>query len=247
MIFLRGFGGPTVTFGYGGHTFLTDPTFDPPGRYPTIAGDLVKTTAPVGEPTDTGPVDVVLLSHDQHPDNLDAAGRAFAATVPLLLTTPDAARRLGPPARGLPTWSHLDLPGGAVRVTAVPARHGPPGTEHLTGPVTGFVLTAAGQPTVYVSGDNASLDAVADIAARFPAVDVAILFGGAARVSPLGAANLTLDAAGMAEAARVLGAGTVIPVHVDGWAHLTEGLAEVRAAFAAAGQSSTLSPPPRIG
>jgi L-ascorbate metabolism protein UlaG (beta-lactamase superfamily) len=239
---LRGFGGPTVTFPYGGRTVMTDPTFDPPGTYPTLAGDLVKRTAPDGQPADAGPVDVVLLSHDQHPDNLDTAGRAFAATVPLLLSTPDAARRLGPPAHGLPTWTHVDLPrpGPAVRVTAVPARHGPAGTEHLTGPVTGFVLTADGEPTVYVSGDNASLDAVTAIAARFPAVDVAVLFGGAARIAPLGDANLTLDAAGMVEATRILGAGTVIPVHLDGWAHLTEGIVEVRAAFAAAGLSSRL-------
>lgn len=245
---IRGFGGPTVAFSYGGRTVLTDPTFDPPGTYPTVAGDLVKRTAPDGRPGGAGPVDVVLLSHDQHPDNLDAAGRAFAATVPLLLSTPDAARRLGPPARGLPTWTHLDLPGPgpAVRVTAVPAQHGPAGTEHLTGPVTGFVLTADGQPTVYVSGDNASLDAVTATAARFPTVDIAILFGGAARVPPLGDANLTLDAAGMVAATRILGAGTVVPVHLDGWAHLTEGIAEVSAAFAAAGLSGRLRRPDSV-
>ncbi|MEU9380602.1 cation:proton antiporter, partial [Streptomyces sp. NPDC048279] len=30
-----------------------------------------------------GPVDVVLVSHDQHPDNLDARGRTFAEAAPL--------------------------------------------------------------------------------------------------------------------------------------------------------------------
>ncbi|MGP4023381.1 hypothetical protein [Actinomadura sp. 3N407] len=55
--------------------------------------------------------------------------------------------RYGGIARALPAWEHADLPrpgGGTLRVTGVPAQHGPDGTEHLTGPVTGFVLTGGG-------------------------------------------------------------------------------------------------------
>lgn len=235
----RRFGGPTAVFTVGGITFMTDPTFDPPGDYPLGSRVLTKTAAAVGTPADAGTVDVVLLSHDQHPDNLDHSGRTFAAAVPLVLSTPVAAARLGGPTVGVPVWTHVDLPrpdaAGHVRVTAVPAQHGPDGTEHLTGPVTGFVLHGDGVPTVYVSGDNASLRVVAEIAERFPAVDVAILFGGKARTVLLGDADLTLGAAAMLEAARMLKAATVLPVHVDGWAHFTEGMHDVRATFEAAG------------
>ncbi|MET7398716.1 MBL fold metallo-hydrolase [Dactylosporangium sp. NPDC005572] len=231
---LRRFGGPTLRFTLGGLAFLTDPTFDGPGDYDLGSRVLTKTAAATGSPADAAPVDVVLLSHDQHPDNLDTAGRAFSATVPLVLSTPAAADRLGPPVRGLEPWTSVELPGGdgGLRVTAVPAQHGPDGTEHLTGPVTGFVLAGAGLPTVYVSGDNASLDVVRQVAARFPAVDVAVLHGGRARTALLGDANLTLDAAGLVEAAGLLGATTVVPVHVEGWAHFTETPADVEAAFA---------------
>ena len=244
MIFST-FGGPTVTFPYGGLTFLTDPTFDPAGTYPIGDRALTKTADAAGSAADAGPVDVVLLSHDEHPDNLDRAGRRFLETVPLVLSTPAAAGRLGAPTRGLSAWEVADLPGG-VRVTGVPAQHGPDGTEHLTGPVTGFVLQADGLPTVYVSGDNASLRVVREIAGRFPSVDVAVLFGGAARTPLVGDVNLTLDAAGMVEATRLLGAGTVVPAHVDSWAHFTEGIAEVRAAFAAAGLADRLREPGRV-
>lgn len=249
---IRRFGGPTATFTLGGLTFLTDPTFDAPGDYPIGARTLTKTAAPLAPPPAAGTVDVVLLSHDQHPDNLDHSGRDFAATVPLVLCTPAAAERLGPPAVAVPAWTHVDLPradgGGILRVTAVPAQHGPDGTEHLTGPVTGFLLHSDGAqgeglPTVYVSGDNASLRVVEEIADRFPVVDVAVLFGGAARTALLGDANLTLDAAGMVAATRILGARTVVPVHVDGWAHFTEHLADVEAAFAAAGLADALLVP----
>lgn len=244
---IRLFGGPTVTFTLGGLIFITDPTFDAPGEYPIGTRSLTKTAAAAGTPIDAGPVDVVLLSHDQHPDNLDAAGRDFCTTVPLVLCPTAAAERLGPPARALPTWTHIDLPrpddAGDLRVTAVPAQHGPDGTEHLTGPVAGFVLHGDGLPTVYVSGDNASLRVVKEIAARFPDVDVAILFGGAARTPLLGDANLTLDASEMVEATRILGASTVVPVHIDSWAHFTEGLADIRAAFTAAGLTDLLLVP----
>jgi L-ascorbate metabolism protein UlaG (beta-lactamase superfamily) len=155
--------------------------------------------------------------------------------------------RTAGPARPLPTWTHIDLPRpngvGDLRVTAVPAQHGPDGTEHLTGPVAGFVLHSDDLPTLYVSGDNASLRVVKEIAARFPDVDVAILFGGAARTPLLGDANLTLDASEMVEATRILGASTVVPVHIDSWAHFTEGLADIRAAFTAAGLTDLLLVP----
>jgi len=244
-LLIRGFGGPTVAFEFGGHTFLTDPTFDPPGSYPMGDRALTKTAPASGTAEEAGPVDVVLLSHDEHPDNFDHAGRKLSATVPLVLTTTAAASRLGPPARGLAAWESVTLPGGdtTVTVTGVPAQHGPADLEHITGPVTGFVLEGKGLPTVYVSGDNASLDVVREIAARFPAIDVAVLFGGAAQTPLVGPVNLTLSATEMAEATHILGASTVVPAHVDSWAHFTEGVAEVRAAFTAAGLADRLREP----
>jgi len=182
-----------------------------------------------------GPVDVVLLSHDQHADNLDPAGRELVAGSPLTLTTDSAALRLGGTARPLASWcaTTLDRPGGGtLEIVAVPARHGPPGCEPLTGEVTGFVLRGDGLPTVYVSGDNASLEIVQDIADRIGPIDVALLFAGAARTSLFDGAPLTLTSADAATAARLLDAGWVVPLHVRGWAHFSQGPDDVRAAFA---------------
>ncbi|MER7182582.1 MBL fold metallo-hydrolase [Streptomyces hyaluromycini] len=236
---VRVFGGPTALVEYGGLTFLTDPTFDGPGDHPLGNGRVLTKTAPAGAaPADLGRVDVVLLSHDEHPDNLDRSGRALLAGVPLTLTTTGGAGRLGGTARGLAPWDSvvLDRPhGGTVTVTGVPARHGPEGCEPVVGEVVGFVLTGDGLPTVYVSGDNASLDLVRQIAERFGPVDTAVLFAGAARTAALDGALLTLDSAQAAEAARILGARRIVPVHFDSWAHFTEGRAELVTAFTAAG------------
>lgn len=228
-------GGPTALLEVGGLRLLTDPTFSPAGAHESSPGRfLTKTEGPAVEAAAAGRVDAVLLSHDQHADNLDPAGRAVVAAAPLTLTTPAGAERLGGTARGLEPWQSATLPrpdGGSLEVTAVPAQHGPPGCESVTGAVTGFVLRGEGLPTIYVSGDNASTDVVRDIAARVPAVDVAVLFAGAARTSLFEGAPLTLTAADAAEAARILGARTVVPLHTRGWAHFSEGPDAVRQAF----------------
>ncbi|MET9964544.1 MBL fold metallo-hydrolase [Streptomyces sp. NPDC006356] len=239
QILVRVFGGPTALIEYGGLRFLTDPTFDGPGDYPMANGRVLTKTAPASAaPADLGRIDAVLLSHDQHPDNLDHSGRALLADVALTLTTPSGAGRLGGTAQGLAPWDSVDLDrpvGGTVTVTGVPARHGPEGCEPVVGEVVGFILTGDALPTVYVSGDNASLDLVERIADRFGPVDTAVLFAGAVRTPALDGALLTLDSAQAAEAARILGARRVVPVHFDSWAHFTEGRDELTAAFAAAG------------
>ncbi|MDX3715240.1 MBL fold metallo-hydrolase [Streptomyces europaeiscabiei] len=243
------FGGPTALIEYGGLRLLTDPTFDAPGDYPLPGGHHLTKTAPATiTPAGLGPVDAVLLSHDQHPDNLDHLGRALLADVPLTLTTPGGAARLGGTARGLAPWESTQVrrpDGGTVTVTATPALHGPEaigaqGVEAVAGEVTGFVLTAADLPTVYVSGDNASLTLVEEIAERFGPVDTAVLFAGAPRGHIFDGALLVLDSAQAAEAAAVLGARRVVPVHLDSWGHFTEGRDELDAAFTAAGLADRL-------
>ncbi|MBP3081488.1 MBL fold metallo-hydrolase [Streptomyces sp. ZG43] len=245
---VRTFGGPTALFEYGGLRFLTDPTFDGPGDYPAPGGPtLVKTAPSTATPADADPVDVVLLSHDEHADNLDTSGRALLADAPLTLTTPGGGERLGGKAKGLADWETVELErpgGGTITVTGVPAIHGPGAREEvepLAGQVVGFVLTGEGLPTVYVSGDNASLDAVKEIAERFAPIDTALLFAGAPRFPMVFDGNLiVLDSAQAAEAARILDARRVVPVHHDSWAHFTEGRDDLKAAFAAAGLTDRL-------
>jgi L-ascorbate metabolism protein UlaG (beta-lactamase superfamily) len=247
MMRVRLVGGPTAVLELGGLRLLTDPTFDPPGSYPRPDGPtLEKLTAPAVPRADVGPVDAVLLSHDQHMDNLDRAGRACLNDVPLTFTTPAAAGRLAEAGhvtaarvQGMRPWEDAELKrpdGTPFRVTAVPARHGPEGCEPVSGEVTGFVLTSPGLPAVYVSGDNAWLGAVTQVRERFGPVEVAVLFAGAARFpGRFDGQLLTLDSALAAEAAGILGASAVVPVHFVDWAHFTEGGDRLRAAFDEAG------------
>ncbi|WP_264010773.1 MBL fold metallo-hydrolase [[Mycobacterium] manitobense] len=242
-------GGPTVVIDYGRTRFVTDPTFDDPRDY----GAMAKLTPPSVPAADLGPVDAVLLSHDDHNDNLDIAGREWATTaVPTIVTGPGAAARLGARALGLATWDTTELAradgDGVITVTAVPAVHGPlDGTRdasgHVNAEVTGFVLQATGLPTVYVSGDNASLAPVVQIARRFGDIDVAVLFAGASRLPTKNQGRpLTLTGPRAADVAAALAVPRVVIAHIAGWSIYSETIADVRTAFDEAGIADRLVP-----
>ncbi|WP_037623465.1 MBL fold metallo-hydrolase [Streptomyces aureus] len=236
-------GGPTALIAIGGLRLLTDPTFDAPGEYPVGTRKLVKTAGPALPAGKVGPVDAVLLSHDQHPDNLDASGRALLEDVPVTLSTASARERIGAPVRALRPWESVELPrpdGGSLRVTAVPAQHGPDGSLPLVGEVTGFALSGEGLPRVYVSGDNASLDVVREIADCEGPFDVAVLFAGAAQTPLVPDAPLTLTSEDAARAAEILGAARVVPLHFEHWGHFTEDGAALTAAYERAGLGDRL-------
>ena len=231
-------GGPTVHWTYAGLSVLTDPTFDPAADFVSPNSTLRKTAGPAVTSDSLGAIDLVLLSHDRHADNLDVSGRALLSEVPLVLSTPDVPERIDH-VTGMESWEArtLSVPGGGtVVVTAVPARHGPEGCEPLLGLVTGFVLESDGWPTVYVSGDNASLDLAADISARFPDTEIVIAFAGAGDVG-LFDRPLTLDSAGVAALAALFPSTVVAVVHCQDWEHFREGPDDVRRAAERAGVS----------
>ncbi|MBS1906683.1 MAG: MBL fold metallo-hydrolase [Actinobacteria bacterium] len=233
-------GGPTAVLEYAGLRLLTDPTFDEPQTYGSSGVALHKLTGPALGADEVGEVDAVLLSHDQHPDNLDHAGRAFLPRAGAVLSTPEAAGRVDG-VTGLASWQTRRI--GGVEVTAVPALHGPEGAEALSGTVTGFVLAAPGEPVVYVSGDNASVEVVATIAERIGRIDIAVLFAGAANVGRFGDADLTLNARTAVAAARELGDAVIVPVHAEGWHHFSETRERLVREFGYAGLADRLRVP----
>ena len=116
-------GGPTALIEVSGFRLLTDPTFDPPGEYKLPHVTLKKTSYPALTAEKVGPVDAVLLSHDQHADNFDHAGKTYAMQAPRLFTTVTGAERLGGNAEGLALGDSKTLrksDGTTLTVTATP-------------------------------------------------------------------------------------------------------------------------------
>jgi L-ascorbate metabolism protein UlaG (beta-lactamase superfamily) len=234
-------GGPTALIEMGGFRLLTDPTFDPPGDYPLPHVTLKKTSGPSRSAAEVGHADAVLLSHDQHADNLDTSGRAFlTASATRVLTTRAGAGRLGKNAEGMAPWDTVTLThpaGGSLTVTATPARHGPAGIEPLAGVVIGFVLAMPACPTIYITGDTVWYEGVAEVARRF-SPELVLLFAGAARTR--GPFHLTMDVNDALEAAHGFPNATIVPVHYEGWAHFSQGRADLEQSFKALGVESRL-------
>src|SRR5262249_45542132 len=178
-------GGPTALIEIDGFRLLTDPTFDAPGAYQLPHVKLEKTIGPALQADAIGPVDAVLLSHDQHSDNLDSSGRELLSRVKRVLTTEAGARRLGGHIEALAPWDTTqvrDRDGDTLTITATPARHGPAGIEPLSGDVIGFVVSSSNKDSrsIYISGDTTWFDGVAEVARRFDC-GVVLPFAGAAQ------------------------------------------------------------------
>lgn len=225
-------GGPTALIELNGFRLLTDPTFDEPGDYEARGVTLHKSNGPAIAMDDIGPVDAVLLSHDQHYDNLDRLGRAFLDRASNTFTTMTGADRMGSVATGLEPWQtkQITTPGGrTLHVTATPARHGPPGIEPIAGDVVGFLLgTREPGDAVYVSGDTVWYEGVAEVARRYRP-KLVILFAGSAK--PRGPFHVTMDNNDAIEAANAFTDATIVAIHNDGWGHFTESQADLARAF----------------
>jgi L-ascorbate metabolism protein UlaG (beta-lactamase superfamily) len=235
-------GGPTALIEFGGLRLLTDPTFDAPGHYHAGAVHLEKNAGPAVSAEEIGAVDAVLLSHDQHFDNLDHAGRAFLGKAKTTFTTKVGAGRLGGNARGLAPFETAALEGaggGKLMVTAAPARHGPAGIEPISGDVVGFLLGRE-QPgdAIYVTGDTVWYDGVAEVARRF-SPKLVILFAGSAE--PRGAFHMTMDSNDAIETAHAFPHAAIVAIHNHGWAHFKENAADLARSFAALGLAERLT------
>ena len=233
-------GGPIALIEVAGWRLLTDPTFDPAGgsyRFGWGTGSR-KVAGPAIEAADLPPIDAVLLSHEHHGDNLDAAGRALLPSAGAVVTTVSGARRLGAEARGLEPWATtvLEAPGRpSIEVTATPCRHGPPLSHPLVGDVIGFALRWDGQEhgQFWISGDTVLYDGVRQVADRLR-VDVALLHLGGVQFPVTGPVRYTMTGRDAVELCRLVRPRTAIPIHYEGWAHFRDGREAVERAIAEA-------------
>ncbi|OJD35219.1 zn-dependent hydrolases of the beta-lactamase [Diplodia corticola] len=252
-------GTATAILSLDGINLLTDPFFSPAGSTWDIGITLAVSANPALSLAQLPPIDAVLLSHDDHVDNLDPPGRTLLDGR-RVLTTPSAARNLAPRpgTRGLAPWETvtLRLNGRDVRVTATPTQHLPGGqcTGFLVHHPDGSVDRASGLPNaVWFAGDTVYLAELRDgIRARahvtaavlnlgavyIPAAVVHALdprAAGAEAEAPVeeGAADvqITMDGRQGARIVRELGAERLVPMHYEAWTHFTQGGEGLRRVF----------------
>jgi L-ascorbate metabolism protein UlaG (beta-lactamase superfamily) len=222
-------------------TILTDPYFSPPPKSWTGAsGDtLTSTYQPAICPNHLPPIDLVLLSHEDHKDNLDDLGRTLL-NGRRVITTKDGAQKLDrrEGITGLRPWESTIISstdGFDYVVVATPCEH-LPGGECI-----GFLIT--GNPfgrapdgrfrALWYSGDTMYLPGLGPkIAERFD-VGIALINMGKATVrNPWGGSlQITMDAKQAVQLVREIRPLVVVPMHFEGWRHFKEGREGIERAF----------------
>jgi L-ascorbate metabolism protein UlaG (beta-lactamase superfamily) len=233
-------GGPTTLLEVGGWRILTDPTFDTPGQTYKFGWGTSsrKVAGPAILAADLPPIDVVLLTHEHHGDNLDPAGRALLPGAGIVVTTRSGAKRLGGTARGLEQWQSTKLEDVGrlpIEITATPCRHGPPLSHPLAGDVIGFALRWDGQQhgVLWVSGDTVLYDEVRRVTDRFQ-INIALLHLGGVQFPITGPVRYSMTAKDAVELCSLMRPRTAIPIHYEGWTHFKEGRDEIEGELARA-------------
>ncbi|RPA81753.1 Metallo-hydrolase/oxidoreductase [Ascobolus immersus RN42] len=223
-------------------TFLTDPIFDSSEvtyLYEPTNVTLVKDHNPAIAIDALPPIHHILLSHEDHPDNLDHLGRTLL-NGRSVLTTPDGHKNLQPRpgVQAMKPWKSIivDGPGGDKwKITGTPCIHTPPGE------CTGFVLEAAdgsfgtdpdnGLPRAFwFSGDTILFpELVEGLKKRFKIVCGLVNLGGAKAPAPDGTEfKITMDGKDAEMLVNAIGMEKLVPIHFTGWKHFRQEMGEMK-------------------
>jgi L-ascorbate metabolism protein UlaG (beta-lactamase superfamily) len=216
-------GNATTVLQLGGFTLLTDPNFIRRGQRVHLGYGLTskRRTDPALTPAELPAYDALVLSH-LHGDHFDRRARAgLPRTVPIV-TTHHAARRLQRwgfgAATALDTWATRSFERGdeTLRITAVPARHGPALVRRALPPTMGTILELerAGRVELrlYVTGDTLFRPFLRRVRERHPEIDVLVTHLGGTKIGPV---LVTMDARQGADLVELIRPGTTVPIHYD--------------------------------
>jgi L-ascorbate metabolism protein UlaG (beta-lactamase superfamily) len=208
----------TMKITYAGHVILTDPMLSPKGAYKPFAGIARNPTVELPMPVDeiVAGVEMVLISHD-HPDHIDdAAVEVLPKTLPVFCQPGDEERMIKVgfenvlPIQASHTW-------GGITITRSNGQHGQGKVLEFIGNVSGFVLQADDEPTVYWVGDSILCAAVEQSIQMFKP-DIIITHSGGATIPGFDPIIMDID-----QTLEVLNAvpetSTVVAIHLEALDH----------------------------
>lgn len=222
---VRFIGTATVLIEYAGMTILTDPNFLHKGQHVHLGYGLTseRLTDPAVEFDELPSIDLVLLSH-MHEDHFDKLVQEKLPKATPIVTTAGAARELEKLGfvnlYPLDAWSSLTIArnDATLRISAMPARHGPPVVSATLPETMGSMLEF--QPSkdktayrMYISGDTLVYDDINKIPQMYPDIDLALLHLGGTRI--LNAVLVTMDAEQGMKMLEIVAPRHAVPIHYN--------------------------------
>ena len=209
----------TLWLEYGGNTFLIDPMLSEQGENPPVMNSFNNRRnplVPLPDPVETwlNP-DVVLVTH-LHADHWDAAAVALLShDIPLLCYIGDQERIASQGFNNIKAIQDVISLGG-VSITRTCGQHGTGEVGQLMGTVSGFVLQAEGEPTLYITGDTIWCDEVQQVLDEYHP-ELTIVNAGGARF--LSGGPITMDDQDVVDLCSYAPDTAIIAVHMDAINH----------------------------
>jgi len=209
----------TLILHYGGHKILVDPMLSKKGEIESWAGiarnPTVDLKLPMNDITDN--VDLVLVSHT-HADHFDdAAVRILNKSVNILNQPADSAFFKSKGYINAQTL-HSDMQWKNISIERVNGEHGSGKVLEMMGKTSGFILSAKGQPTIYIMGDAIwTKEIEANIARINP--DYIIVNSGGAQIQGFENVPIIMDEKQTINLIASSGRAKVIAVHMDALDH----------------------------
>ncbi|GAA3407382.1 MBL fold metallo-hydrolase [Paenibacillus hodogayensis] len=209
----------TLWLAYGGLRFLVDPMLADSGAYPAFPNtpnDRRNPLVPLPGPVEQWLApDAVIVTH-LHNDHWDGTAKErLSSSVPVICQPGDDEQISADGFTNVTAISEgLDQKG--IMLNRTSGQHGTGEIGKLMGNVSGFVLRAAGEPTLYIAGDTIWCDDVREaIDAYRP--DVIIVNAGGARFTY--GDPITMDDRDIASLCRYAPEAQVVAVHMDAINH----------------------------
>ena len=210
----------TLLVEYGGHSLLVDPMLDEAGARPPIQNSPNRRDNPL-VPLPAGPeeflskTEAVVVTHT-HSDHWDStAEKLLAKSIPLFAQPEDEAKFQAAGFTAVhPVQKSLEWCG--IELARTGGQHGTGEIAKKMAPVSGFILKADAEPTLYIAGDTIWCLAVQDALERYEP-DVIVLNAGAARF--LEGNPITMSAPDVITVCRRVPKANVVAVHMEAINH----------------------------
>jgi L-ascorbate metabolism protein UlaG (beta-lactamase superfamily) len=234
----------TLRVSVAGHTLLVDPQLDPKGARPPVPDTFNPRDSPLVDLPEPAAavvsgIDAMLVTH-LHQDHFDATARELIAHDLPLFCQPQDAERLHADGFVDARPVHNDAKLGELLIARTDGRHGTGEIGERMAPVSGFVLHAPGEPSVYIAGDTILCDEVlAAVEEHRPAAIV--VNAGAARFTT--GDPIVMDNDDVVELARAVPNALIVAVHFETVSHSTETRADLHERLRAEGLTRRVAVP----
>jgi L-ascorbate metabolism protein UlaG (beta-lactamase superfamily) len=237
----------TLVVTLGDLKLVVDPMLSPAGAMDPVANAANQRRIPLVDlPFDDADleqlraqIDGVLVTHT-HRDHWDTpAAQLIAKETPILCQPEDAARIREAGFTRVQPLEQADEWHG-LQITRTGGRHGTGQIGRQMGPVSGFVIRGANEPSLYIAGDTIWCEEVAAALVTYRP-DVVVLNAGAAQF--LSGDPITMTAGDVVQVCDTLPSMQVVAVHMEAINHCLLTRADLREQLRAAGLLDRVSIP----